>query len=248
MAFYKTKGIIIKRASSGEADRIITIFAENLGKIRVAGRGTRYITSKLASELDLFDYTDFLIASGKTLDVITGAVAIKRFPFLKQDLKRLRVAEYLAKLINNFSAESHPASLTAGYGAGQKDDKELFSLFKKIFYFLEKEERDFDPFWILRNFEWEFLSESGFKPKLYNCSHCHKKLKPEKNYLDLRGHGIVCFSCGRKNREQAVITNNAIKILRMLENREFDKLKKIKLAVGQKQEIKRTLQYFLESI
>lgn len=235
MAFYKTKGIIIKRADSGEADRIITVFTENLGKIRVAGRGTRRITSKLASELDLFNYTDFLITNGKNLDIITGAVAIEKFKSLKKDLKRIAASEYLSNLVDRLSAEGH-------------SEKELFLLFKNIFYFLDKEKRNFEPWLIVRNFEWEFLKKSGHKPDFYNCSSCHKKLKPEKNYLSSKGSGIICSFCGQKDQKARLLSNNTIKILCLLEKRDFEKIKKIKLAEFQKKEIKKTLQYFLGNI
>lgn len=235
MAFYKTKGVIIKRAPSGEADRVITVFTKEHGKLRLAGRGTRRITSKLASELDLFNYTDFLITSGKNLDVITGAMAIQRFPFFKKDLNRLQIAEYLAGLVDCFSAENH-------------ENKEIFLLLKKIFKFLEKEKRDFNPFWIVRNFEWEFLGQSGHKPKFYECSLCHKKLKPEKNYLSSLGAGFICALCFRKDAQAKLISNNTIKILRLLEKRDFKKIQKINLSSNQKKEVKETLQYFLENI
>ncbi len=235
MAFYKTKGIIIKRDPSGEADCVITVFTKEHGKLRLAGRGMRRITSKLASELDLFNYTDFLITSGRSFDVITGALTIQRFPFLKQDLKRLQIAEYLTGLLDCLSAEGH-------------QDKEIFSLLKRIFVFLDKEKRAFDPWLILRNFEWELLTKSGFKPKLYECSSCHKKLKPERNYLSSKGQGIICSSCQKRDPYARDISNNSIKILRLLESRDFQKLQKLALLSKQKQELKNTLQYFLENI
>ena len=70
MGTYKTRGIIIKRSNYSEADRILTIYTEKLGKIRVNAKGIRKIKSKLAGSLEPFCLTDFVIAEGRNLDIV----------------------------------------------------------------------------------------------------------------------------------------------------------------------------------
>jgi len=53
MKSYKTEGIIIKRKNFGEADRILTIFTKNKGKISIVAKGVRKINSRRAPHIEL---------------------------------------------------------------------------------------------------------------------------------------------------------------------------------------------------
>jgi len=108
MATFKTKGIILKRTNLGEADRILTIYTKDFGKIKVVGKGVRKIKSKLAGNLELFCLDDLMIAEGKSLDIICGAVTEKCFFNLRNDLKATHTAYYLADVIDKLSDENEP--------------------------------------------------------------------------------------------------------------------------------------------
>lgn len=66
-------GIILKRANIGEADRIITVFSLESGKICLVAKGIRRISSRRAPHLELFNEVDLTIHSGKVWDLITEA-------------------------------------------------------------------------------------------------------------------------------------------------------------------------------
>ncbi|MFA6492884.1 MAG: DNA repair protein RecO, partial [Patescibacteria group bacterium] len=95
---YKTRGIILKRTNLNEADRILTIFTENNGRIKAVAKGIRKTLSKLAGHLELFCLTDFVIAEGRNLDTITAAETQKCFINLRGDLESTNVAYYLAEI------------------------------------------------------------------------------------------------------------------------------------------------------
>ena len=70
---YKTEAMILRRRSVGEADRIFDIYTPNLGRLRLKAKGVRRIKSKLAGHLEMMAVIELVIASGRQLDVITGA-------------------------------------------------------------------------------------------------------------------------------------------------------------------------------
>ena len=108
MSSFKTKGIIIKRSNYSEADRILTIFTENLGKIRVNAKGVRKIKSRLAGSLELFCLTSFVIIEGRNLDIVTGAVIEKCFFDLRNNYPKTQKAFYLGELTDKLTEENDP--------------------------------------------------------------------------------------------------------------------------------------------
>jgi DNA repair protein RecO (recombination protein O) len=70
---YPTPAIVIGRINLGEADRILTLITPDYGKLRVSIRGVRKIRSRLAGHVELFSQVRLMLATGKSLDVVTSA-------------------------------------------------------------------------------------------------------------------------------------------------------------------------------
>lgn len=100
----KTKGVILRREDFGEADKILTIYTKDLGKIRPKARGVRKSTAKLAGHLELFNHVDLVLAGG----TIIGAVTINHFEHLRDNLDNLEKAAYISEMIDRFSPEEDP--------------------------------------------------------------------------------------------------------------------------------------------
>ena len=52
MPLYKTKAVILKSQRWGEADRIVTCYTEQVGKVRAIARGARRMKSRFGSALE----------------------------------------------------------------------------------------------------------------------------------------------------------------------------------------------------
>ncbi|MAF20650.1 MAG: DNA repair protein RecO [Parcubacteria group bacterium] len=102
----KTQGIIIKKANLGEADRLLTIYTEDFGKILVKAKSVRKNQAKLKGHLELFLHNHLMIAPGRGLDIITGAETIEGFSYLHQDLSSLAASYYLSELIDKLISDS----------------------------------------------------------------------------------------------------------------------------------------------
>lgn len=105
MQVYKIEGVIIKRSDYGEADKIVTIFAKNHGKIKAIAKGIRKIKSRRAPHIELFNYAKISLHRGQNLDIITEAEAINTYNILKQDLKKVSVVYYLSEVIDKLCPE-----------------------------------------------------------------------------------------------------------------------------------------------
>ena len=83
---YRTPAVILKRMDLGEADRIVTLYSRDVGKIRAVAKGVRRTTSRSAGHLEPFTLSDVMFAVGRELDVISQADTLESFRQVREDL------------------------------------------------------------------------------------------------------------------------------------------------------------------
>lgn len=97
---YKTQSIIIKKTDLAQADRLLTIYTKDFGKIKVLARAVKKSQAKLKGHLELFIHSHLMLAPGRNLDIITSAETIENFPSLRCNLPSLATAYYFTELID----------------------------------------------------------------------------------------------------------------------------------------------------
>lgn len=97
---YETHAIVLKRRNASETDRILTIFSNKYGRIRVYARGVRRVHSRRSAYLEVFSHTVLMLHRGKTWDSVTEASPIHVFSALRQSLPRVSHAYYLCELVD----------------------------------------------------------------------------------------------------------------------------------------------------
>lgn len=216
---YRTDAIIIRRSDFGEADRLLTVFTPDRGKVRLLAKGVRKITSRKAGHIELFMLTDMLIARGRTWDIITQAEIVEPYRNLRQDLDKISHAYYLAELVDRFT-EEHDANAP------------LFELLALILARLSHLD---DPFITLRYFELHLLSLTGFQPQLHFCVACEEALQPVENYFHFVDGGVLCPEHGQARPNAEPIPLPVLKVLRFLQTEPWDRVATLRLtpATGQ---------------
>ena len=91
---YRTEAIVLKRTDFGEADRLLTLFSKDLGKISAIAKGARKPQSRKTGHVELFMRSKFFIAKGRNLDIITQAEMVDPHAPLREDLLRVSLASY----------------------------------------------------------------------------------------------------------------------------------------------------------
>src|SRR5918996_3172321 len=76
---YKDEGVVLRSIKLGEADRILTIFTKNNGKVRAVAKGVRKTKSRFGGRLEPFTVVDLMFYRGRSLDTITAASIIEPF-------------------------------------------------------------------------------------------------------------------------------------------------------------------------
>src|SRR6266480_647395 len=99
MAAEKAHALVLRTADWSETSRIATLWTREVGKVRVLAKGGRRLKSNFETALDLLTVCRivFLRKSSASLDLLTEARVVQRFPRLTTNLPALYAAYYIAE-------------------------------------------------------------------------------------------------------------------------------------------------------
>lgn len=199
---YKSRGLVLRQYTLGEADRILSILTPNMGKVRVVAKSVRRPQSKLRGHLDLTNVVEFSASYGRNLDVLTEAQALDDHIEIRSDLSLLSQAVYVCELADSFAEERSPS-------------RDLYLLATVTLDLLPGSE---DVWLVSRWFEARMLDVAGFRPELEACVECGAELQPADHILDLAGGGVLCPECRVLSVGGRVrISESAMRVLRHLQ-------------------------------
>lgn len=108
MRSYKTQGFVIRRINYTEADRIITLFTSDLGKVVVVAKGVRLMKSRKRGSLEVFSNIKFQAVESSGLDILTEVEEINNYTAIRKSLKKISVGYYMNEIIDRLLAEREP--------------------------------------------------------------------------------------------------------------------------------------------
>ncbi len=229
MANYKARGIILKRTHFGEADRLLTIFTYEKGKIKAIAKGARKQNSRLGGHLELFCLTSLVIAEGRNLDIITEAEIIKPFLQIRNNLGHTNLSYYLAEVVDLLTVEN-------------EKHLEIFELLLKT---LTRLDHGGSKQLCLPYFEINFLKTIGYEPELKKCLKCLNLVEPRGNSFDFEEGGLVCRQCGGYADK---ISAESIKVLRLFLKEEISIIDRIKVSSKQEKDIVEIVKNYIRHI
>lgn len=212
---YRLTAIVLKRRDMGEADRLLTVFTRDRGKLTLLAKGVRRQASRKAGHIEPFTCTDLLIAKGKSLDLITQAETVAAHRLLREDLWRSSWAYYVAELVDAFTQEADPNAL-------------LFDLLSDTLDRLDSAATN--PALIVRYYELHALALAGYQPQLFRCVQCSELLKPEVNFLSVARGGCLCPQHGAHHPETIALPLPVLKVLRFLQSRAWEEVAALQIS------------------
>ena len=69
----KVEGIVLRHREWGEADRMLTLFTRELGKVQALAKGIRKPRSRKAGHVEPFSRATLLLARGRSFFILTQA-------------------------------------------------------------------------------------------------------------------------------------------------------------------------------
>lgn len=144
MKSYRAQGIVIKRKNFGEADRILTLFTEKYGKIKILAKGVRRITSRRGPNIELFNQVEISVHQGRTFDTLTEAEVLETFSEIKKNLDLVGLAFHICEIVDGLCPEKVP-------------HPKIYEMMLEVFNKLDHG--------LVQSFEQNLLQELGYLPK-----------------------------------------------------------------------------------
>jgi DNA repair protein RecO (recombination protein O) len=183
---------VLSAIDYGEADRIVSLFSLEHGRIKGFARAARKSRKRFGAALEAFARIDAQIHIKDGLCGLQQAEIHNIYPAIRAELGRIAHALYVCELVDALTPEGVPLP-------------RLFRLMAAYLDFLEKTEAvESDR----RFFEINLLNILGYRPSLDECTRCGAAFGCEGSLLQPDGE-LVCRSClmkGQHISEQALKT------------------------------------------
>lgn len=226
---YRTEGVVLRRSDFGEADRLLTLFTRDFGKVRAIAKGARKPQSRKTGHVELFMRSRFLIATGRNLDLITQAEIIEVFDGLRQDLIRTTYAAYVVELLDQFTAEADK-------------NVDLYDLLVRALGWLATEN---NFLLIARYYELRLLSLIGYQPELFRGVVSGEPILEEDQYFSAELGGLIRPQQLGSDRRARPISAAAVKVLRYLQTRSWETVANLQLRRELHRELEEIMHYYL---
>jgi len=196
---FRASTVVLRHSDWGEADRLLTLYTREQGKVRALAKGVRKITSRKAGHLEPFTQVTLQLAKGRDLLIVTQADTVNAFLPLHEDLVKTGYAAYIVELLDRFTYEEQGGNPT---------------LFKLLVDTLDRIEKEPDAWLSVRYYEMRLLDSMGFRPQLFECANCGREILPEDQFFSFTAGGVICPRCGQGLPNLRQISLEALKYLR----------------------------------
>lgn len=204
MAAEKAEALVLRTTDWSESSRIATLWTREFGKVRALAKGGRRLRSNFENALDLLTHCSivFLRKSSGTLDLLTEAQVVERFPRLRSDLGALHAAYYIAELLADWTEDYDPHPV-------------LFAEALDTLRALGRppgEAPATGP--RLMRFEMVLLRELGYSPVLDSCAACAGPVTARGLAFGCAAGGVLCGRCQPGQRERRLLRPGVWEALR----------------------------------
>lgn len=177
MKTFKIEGVILRTADFGDANRVVTIYTRDFGKIEVNAYGCRRAKNPLSGALQMFNFISAEINRGAKVDSVKEADVIKFYGNLTADVEKIAYASLFFEIVNRMTLPKFPE-------VGVYD-----LLLKSLPAFDERNARIAALIGTC-----QFMEFSGVQLNYFQCVHCGAEIETDAAFSLVDG-GAVCMNC-----------------------------------------------------
>jgi DNA repair protein RecO (recombination protein O) len=226
---FRTEAVVLRHSDWGEADRLLTIYSREQGKLRAVAKGARKMRSRKAGHLEPFTRVNLQLARGRDLLIVTQAETVDLYLSLRENLLRVGYAAYVIELLDRFTYEEDSNPL-------------LYRLLTDTLARLNVEDT---LVLAIRFYEIRLLDLLGYRPQLFHCVSCEAEIQPEDQYFSLSEGGVLCPNCGPVGREAFPVSMQALKYLRHFQRSSYAQAARARIAPEHWRELEALMQRYL---
>lgn len=181
-----TKALVLRAVDYKESDKVLTVLAQDYGKLTVSARGCRKKGSPIAAACQLLAWSEMVLYDYRGRWSVKEASTERLFPGVRDDLERLALGCYFAEVAETLAVEGVPSP-------------ELLALTLNSLHALDRMP-DKSPALVKAAFEWRCMCLSGYEPAAGGCAVCGLS-PPEEPRFHLREGALHCAGCRGKMGE-----------------------------------------------
>jgi len=176
----KTESIIIGSMNLGEADKLVTFFSVDRGRLRGVAKNARKSFRRFGAGLELFTHCRLHLYEREHQELlrIESAEIITQHFTIACDLDHMAVASTMVELVRELAPE------------GERNPK----AFLLLAHLLNLLDAGAEPLFLLRIFEIRLLSLLGYQPRLDRCLSCGCAADRTMIFSGPKG-GVLCPDC-----------------------------------------------------
>lgn len=177
MAQYSTEAILLAVRNWGEADKMVTFFSREMGKVTAVAYGCRRPKSPLAGGMQAFSHLELGVMAGTHLDTIKQCETITSFKSLRENLDSMAYATFLTELVVEVCPERHP-------------EPHIYDLLVCALGMLSKR----NPRIVALAAAYQLVEYTGYQPTYKECVVCGQSIETDAFFSFEKG-GVVCKDC-----------------------------------------------------
>ena len=190
MPLIKATAIVLRSCKWGDADRIVTFYSKEKGKIGGVARGARRPKSRFGAALEPFSLCrlNLFEKAGDSLLRVSQVDLVRSSQKLRESLSLIDSAARMVNVVAAITPDGDPDPL-------------LFDTLEQGLASLHESE---DPAFTALLFQIRLLGLTGFRPQTDHCAACGKAhFVGEPQFSPLAG-GLVCLSCAAHQRVRCI--------------------------------------------
>lgn len=228
----RVEAVVLRHNDWGEADRILSLYTLELGKIRVVAKGARKLRSRKAGHLEPFTRVALLLARGRDMPIVTQAETQDAYLSLREDFLKTTYAAHVVELLDRFTYE----------------EGENPAVYRLLVNTLERLDSALPPETTVHYFRIRLLDSLGYRPQFFQCSVCSKDIQPVSQYFSAEQGGVLCPNCGPQQPGARPISVDTLRYFRHFQRSNFSEALKARLSMTINREMEDLIEYYLTYI
>jgi len=227
---FRVEAVVLRHADWGEADRLLTLYTRERGKVRAIAKGARKIRSRKAGHLEPFTRVTLQLAKGRDLLIVTQADTLDAYLPLGEDLIKTGYASYAVELLDRFTYE---------------DESENYAIFRLLTEVLTRIATEPEAWLAMRYYELRLLDLLGFRPRLFECANCGEPIQPVDQFFSPAAGGVLCPTCGAGLPGVWSVSMEALKVFRHLQRSTYTQAQRAHPGLAVQNELETLIQKYL---
>jgi len=233
MSILRSDAVILQAWKFRETSKIMTLYTQDYGKVKVIVKGARGPKSKFKGCLETLTHIHAIYYDKKTRDLQLLSKADLIDPHVRMigHFERTTLGFAVAEILNKAVV-------------GHEPFPQLFDLFVSILQYLNQSDGFLEGgLWY---FESHFIMLMGYKPTWESCLMCQSSLGSSGGFFQPESGGLLCRTCGSM-RGGLVVSHETLEILFWLQRGSLEEVDQLKPEKSQMAEIRKMFDLYFRT-